>query len=292
LPVLSFMPEVDNIIGTSFKHGELKLQERYRLGKELRQQKFDQAIVLPYSWKSALIPCFAKIPKRTGWLGEMRFGLLNDWRRLDEKRYSMMIKRYAALAFPSMQLLPELPLPRLVVDKNLPIGVCEKLGLKTDRPILGLCPGAEYGPSKRWPPKHFAKVAKTKLQEGWQVYIFGGKNDENIANEIQLLTENKCVNLAGKTTLPESIAIMSLANCIVSNDSGLLHIGAALDRPMIAIYGATAPTFAPPLCSNAKSLSLNLPCSPCVKKTCRFGHYKCLNDLMPETVLNEMEKIK
>lgn len=283
LPVVDHMPEINNTIVAPFNHGELNLLERYKLGKQLQREKYSQAIVLPNSFKSALIPFWAKIPIRTGWAKELRSILLNDSRKLNKTKLPLMIQRFAALAFPKNSSLPEqLPWPKLITKKS---------NHKKDQKILALCPGAEYGPAKRWPAKHFATIAKQKLKDGWQVMLFGGPKDESITQEIQSLTNNKCTDMAGKTSLTEAIDLLAEATVVISNDTGLMHIAAALDKPLIVIYGSSSPGFTPPLSNRAKILSLQLECSPCFERECPLGHLKCLNNLTPEVVLNSLNNI-
>ena len=295
IPILDFMPEVDRAIIWPFVHGKLELQQRYLFSKTLRGEHYTQAIVLPNSFKSALIPLWAKIPLRTGWRGEMRYWLLNDVRVLDKIKLPLMVQRFAALALQKKELLPELlPWPKLIIKKNICDSICQKFNLDLSRPILALCPGAEYGEAKRWPAKHFAEVAKNKLNNGWQVWLFGSKKDSTITDAIQKLTNNTCYDFAGKTLLDEATMLLSLSQIVISNDSGLLHIAAALQRPIIALYGSTSPQFAPPLFANARILSLNLKCSPCRKRACprKNNRYQCLIDLKPQAVLAEIDMLK
>jgi heptosyltransferase-2 len=289
LPLLQRMPEVASAMVMPFGHGELNLALRYRLGKSLRLKNYSQAIVLPNSFKSALPIWFARIPKRTGWRGEMRYFLLNDLRKLDKTRYPLMIERFMALGLETDAPLPETyPLPALTINRSLQIQAQEKYHLTTEKPILALCPGAEFGPAKRWPVAHFATLANTKINEGWQVWIFGSKNDFAVAEEIKHLTEGRALNLAGQTMLEEAIDLMELATAVVSNDSGLMHIAAALNKPLVVVYGPTSSSFTPPLQPHAKTLSLNLRCQPCFKRTCPLQHQDCLMQLTPVQVLNEL----
>lgn len=286
--LLSRMPEIKKSIVLPFGHGQLQLRARYRFAKTLTSENYHQAIILPSSFKSALIPYFARIPVRTGWLGEYRFGLLNDIHYLDKKALPTMVARFAALAFKRDTQLPaNLPIPQLsILNENVERAL-QKYNLKesAQKKILALCPGAEFGPSKCWPAKHYAAVANQKIKEGWCVWIFGSANDAAIGEEIQTLTDNRCENLAGKTALSEAVDLLSLATCVVSNDSGLMHIAAALDRFVIAIYGSTSPDFTPPLSSNAKILKLNLDCQPCHQRTCPLKHHHCMKMLLPVSVL-------
>ncbi len=287
-PILKYMPEIQNGFVLPTKHGELAVKKRFACGKMLRHEHYDQAILLPNSFKSALIPFVANIPRRTGWLGEMRWGLLNDIRHLDKQKLPLMIQRFAALGLSKDTALPsELPWPQLQVQPENVQSTLNKLNLSVDpsKPILVLCPGAEYGPAKRWPAEYYAEVANQKIAEGWTVWILGGLKDQPIAKEIQSLTHEKAHDLTGKTGLGEAIDLLSLAQVIVSNDSGLMHIGAALKRAMVVIYGSSTPNFTPPLTHLKQVLSLNLSCSPCFQRTCPLNHLKCLKDLHPPQVL-------
>lgn len=285
-PLLERMPEVRHAIAMPVGHGEIQMGVRFSLGKSLRQEKYTQAIVLPNSFKSALVPAFAKIPIRTGWRGEMRYGLLNDIRVLDKQVYPKMIQRFAALAF-TKDATPvnDIPLPAFTIQETDVDRALQKFSLSTDKPILALCPGAEFGPAKRWPSEHYASVAQTYLAKGCQVWIFGSRNDTPVAQSILELTSHQCIDLTGKTLLSEAIDLLSVAQLVVTNDSGLMHISAALKRPLVVLYGSTDPGFTPPLSEQVKIVSLNLPCSPCFKRECPLGHLNCLKTLTPEHVL-------
>lgn len=291
-PLLERMPEVSKAIAMPLKHGELGLMARFRLGRQLATEGYDQAIVLPNSWKSALVPFFAGIPKRTGFTGECRWGLLTDARTLDKTRLTMTVQRFVALGSPAnAPQSPKFQYPRLSVNTAGQEAVIRKFDLTINRNILALCPGAEFGPSKRWPPEHFAKVAAAKIQDGWQVWLLGSEKDKEPAEAIDKLTAGQCQNFAGRTTLTEAIDLLSLTHTVIANDSGLMHLAAALDKKVIAIYGSTPPTFAPPLCDSAQSVSLNLSCSPCRKRDCPLypeghsRHTECLTGITPERIL-------
>lgn len=286
-PLLARMPEVKQILSMPLGHGELNFKIRYKLGKELQHNHYDQAIVLPNSFKSALVPFFAKIPKRTGWRGEMRYGLLNDVRVLDKQKYPLMIERFMALGLPKNATLPKpYPFPKLQIAKENIAALVQKFALPNlVMPILALCPGAKFGPSKRWPAEYFAAVAQYGLKQGWQVWLFGSEDEKVATNAIQQHTQNGCVDFAGGTSLAEAIDLLSLATIVVTNDSGLMHIAAALDRPLIAIYGSSSPNFTPPLSNKVKILTLGLECSPCFKRECPLGHWKCMRALKPELVI-------
>lgn len=289
-PLLERMPEVTDIIPLPLGHGQLKLGQRWRIGSALRGRRYDRALVLPRSLKSAVVPFAARARRRTGYLGEWRWGLLNDIRRLDKGRLPRTVDRFIALALEHDEPLPQrLPLPRLSVDVEQSRRTLERLGIAAPHgPVLGLCPGAEYGPAKRWPPEHFAAVANDKLESGWQVWLFGSDKDAEITGRIQALTGGRCVDLGGRTKLTDALDLMALTTAVVTNDSGLMHVAAALDRPIVAIYGSSDPGFTPPLSDKAKIVRLGLECSPCFRRECPYGHYRCLRDLEPARVLDAL----
>ena len=289
IPVYRRMPEVANAIALPFGHGDLALGARRRFAQTL--SRYDRAIVLPNTWKSALIPFHAGIAVRTGYRGEMRYGLLNDLRRLDEKAMPRIVERYAALAEPPGAALPgPVPEPRLRVDDDARRATLGRLGLDMAKPVAVLAPGAEYGPAKRWPARHFAELADQLAARGYQVWLVGSDKDAAITAEVRRLAHAPCVDLAGRTTLDEAIDLLSLAAHVVTNDSGLMHIAAALDRPTAAIFGSSSPDFTPPLSAHARVISLRLSCSPCFARVCPLGHTNCLVTLEPRRVLDSMNK--
>lgn len=290
LPLLERMPEVRKGVVMSLGHDRVGIVERYRLGKRLRSEQYDQAILLPNSWKSGLVPFFAKIPLRTGWRGEFRYGLLNDLRRLNEQAYPLMVERFVALAYVDGAKIPRpLPKPKLSISDDQCLQTAEKFQLLRERKILALCPGAEFGSSKRWPEAYYAQLAAERIQAGWQVWIFGSVNDHPVAEEIrrQLPTAmlDFCDDLTGKTVLAEAIDLLSIADAVVSNDSGLMHVSAALDRPLVVVYGSTSPKFTPPLSEQVAVLSIPVDCGPCFQRECPLKHQKCMIDLNPEQVI-------
>ena len=288
LPVYHRMPEVSGAIAQPFGHGDLKLGERRQFAKTLAA--YDRAIVLPNSWKSALIPWHAGIKQRTGYIGEARWGLLNDARPLDKKGLPLIVERYAALAQPAREEFRRpLPAPRLTVNDAQRNATLRELNLSVDRPVAVFAPGAEYGPAKRWPAAHFAALARQLAARGLQVWLLGSKKDVEVTSRIQGLCDNLCRDLAGRTTLDQAIDLMSFASRVVSNDSGLMHIAAALDRPMAAIFGSSSPSFTPPLSENARVIYLGISCSPCFKRECPYGHLDCLVRIKPEQVLESLK---
>jgi len=211
---------------------------------------------------------------------------LNDARRLDPERLPQMAQRYAALGLPRGEA-PRLPLPTLAlrVDEAARRALLTRLGLDRGRPAAALCPGAEYGPAKRWPARYFGELAQGLAAHGCAVWLIGSKNDREAGAEIERHSGGVCRNLCGETTLAEAIDLLASAALVVSNDSGLMHVAAALGKPLIALYGSSSPAYTPPLSPNARILKLDLPCSPCFKRECPLGHFNCMMQLTPDRVL-------
>ncbi len=292
-PLLERMPEVHAAIEMPVGHGELALRKRWRLGRTLRARNYDQAILLPNSLKSALIPFWAGIPRRTGWVGELRYGLLNDIRRLDRVRLPMTVQRLVALAYPAEHAgLPEIPPPRLTATPEGGAAACTALGLERGgAPLLALCPGAEYGPAKRWPETRYGELAQRALARGWGVWLFGSDKDRAVCAAVNEASGNRCVDLSGRTSLAQAVDLLALADAVVSNDSGLMHVAAALERPLVAIYGSSDPGFTPPLNEKNRVLCLGLKCSPCFKRECPEGHLDCLTGIGVDRVVDALREL-
>jgi heptosyltransferase-2 len=296
LPLLKRMPQITNTIEMPVGHGQLGLGVRYQLGKQLRARQYDQAIVIPRSWKSALIPFFVRIQKRTGYRGEMRYGLLNDIRSLDKDLLAKTVERYVNLGsdndgFYNSKHAPDTSYPVLEVDQENQKILLDKLNLSLDIPAIGFMPGAEYGEAKRWPPSYFAALAQKLMEDGYQIWIFGSEKDRPVAKEItSKVATNGIVDLSGQTRLEDVIDLIALCNKVVTNDSGLMHIAAAVGTEMVAIYGSSTPDYTPPLSDQAKVMYLRLECSPCFKRECPYGHYKCLMNITVDHVFSACEK--
>ncbi len=293
-PILARMPEVRQAIATPLAHGELGLGKRRRLGHELRKQKYQQAILLPNSLKSALVPYFANIPRRTGWRGEMRYGLLNDMRKLDEAALPLMVERFVALGQGAGEALPaKIPPPKLAVDSEKAETCRRKFGLAVDKPILALCPGAEFGPAKCWPAEYYADIAQRYLDKGWQIALYGSARDQVVTREIHAICEEHplCFDLAGRTELAEAVDLLSLSGAVLSNDSGLMHIASALGRPLLVIYGATSASFTPPLSTSAEVIAPDIDCAPCFERECPLGHHRCMRDTLPGRVFAKLDEM-
>jgi heptosyltransferase II len=286
VPLLARMPEIDEVIASPFAHGELKLRARWKLGRELAKRHYDQAIILPNSFKSALIPFFADIPLRTGYAGEFRYGLLNLVHKLDRAKLPLMAERYAQLAEkPGAELPRPLPPVRLETDAVNTARTTARLDLNRSRPIAALCPGAEYGPAKRWPARHFAALARELSGRGYAIWLIGSGKDAELGEDIRAQSGGVCDNLCGKTDLAAAIDLMACAKLVVSNDSGLMHVAAALGKPLIALYGSSSPAHTPPLAAAARIVKIDIECSPCFARECPLGHFRCMNDLSPALVL-------
>lgn len=285
-PLTERMPEVSASIAMPIKHGEMALVTRFKLARALIANQYRRCFVLPNSFKSALIPFWAKIPERIGWRGEWRYFLLNSLRVLNKKKYPRMVQRYVALSDDKETALT-IPAPMLIPNELNRANALERYHLSYNKAaVLILCPGAEFGPSKRWPEQYYGTLAKHYIKEGWQVWIFGSSKDSLVAREIQQITQDRCVDLTGQTSLADAIDLMSLATMVVSNDSGLMHIAAALDRPLVAIYGSTDPKFTPPLGNNVIIVREEMACSPCFKRICPLKHHDCMNKLSVQKVLD------
>ncbi len=287
-PVWRAMREVDTVLEAPFRHGALQLRERREYAKLLRQRGYADAYVLPNTLKFALIPWLAGIPKRVGYKGEMRYGLLNVMHREDRHAPRPMVSFYAALAeAPRADVPPPsaLPRPSLKVSDERMAEVVSRIGLRMDSPLVLFAPGAEFGSAKRWPTAHFAELAKTIQRDrpGVQIALMGSGKDREVCDEIVALAPG-VRNLAGVTKLDEAVALIAHAAAVVSNDSGLLHIASALNRPIVAIYGPTDPNHAPPFSDVAKTLYLALECAPCRQRECPLGHHRCMTEISAEMV--------
>ena len=280
-PLLARMAEVDAVIVNPLRHGEFNFAARRALGRRLASADYRQAYVLPNSWKSALAPFFAGIPRRIGYRGEARYLLLNERHRLDVNRHPQLVQRYAALAGP---LPATLPRPRLGSTSAQQQAARLALNLPADAAPAIFCPGAEYGPAKRWPARHFAALARLIATPQDPVWLIGSSADNAVGDAIAAAAAGAALNLCGRSTLQQAIDLIASARCVVSNDSGLMHVAAALERPLVALYGSSSPAYTPPLSSLARIVSRNLPCSPCFKRECPLGHFDCLNGVSPQQV--------
>ncbi len=293
-------PDVREVIAVPFTHGALQWSLRWKTAQQLKG-RYQTAVVLPNSLKSALIPWLAGIPVRRGMLGEHRFLLLNDRRQPPVHHGTgrpSMLAHYLSLANSPVSIdtidATGQHRPRLSAERLPPPSV-ESTGK-----VLALCPGAEYGPAKQWPAEHFAAIGKNWIGQSPDhvVVILGGPKDTTIGETIQQsIQENMSEaapvrNLCGKTSLAEAFGWLSRATVVVSNDSGLMHAAAALGVTVVGLFGSSDPDHTPPLSQKAIAVSLRLSCSPCFQRECPFGTTACLRDLTPDQVLGAMRDVQ
>ncbi len=226
-PILERMPEINKAIEMPVGHGSFNLKTRWRIGRQLVKENYSHAFVLPNSAKSALIPLFANIPHRTGWKGEMRYGLLNDLRP-NKAAFQYMVERYVALTYSKHEMLDlvsldSCPKPNLDIDQSNLNEISTNLCLELEVPTIGICPGAEFGPAKRWPEEHYAKAAEHAIKREQQVWLFGSSNDvevcETIRSQLPSDLQAKCFNLSGKTKLVDAVDLLSACHTVITNDS-------------------------------------------------------------------------
>ena len=293
-PVYRAMPQVADVIEFPFAHGGLQLKARRSIAKRIEGQ-FDKAYVLPNSLKSALLPLLARIPERIGYLGETRIGLLTH-RLKNPKNKPPMVAFYSALSGEGdlQGDRPQLQMHTAEIAATL-----DGLGLQRGRYVV-FAPGAEFGPAKRWPAHHFSELAAQL--DGPVVLLGSGKEAalcDEIAAPVNARQPGKCLNLAGKTSLPQALALIAGCRSAVSNDSGLMHVAAAFGVPQVAIFGSSSPLHTPPLNDKARVLWLKaepayqppLDCAPCFARECPLGHTRCLNDISALQALQALQAL-
>jgi heptosyltransferase-2 len=286
-PLLARMPEVANAIELPIRHGEFRWGLRRRVGLALRGRDYSRAVVLPRSFKSALVPWHARIPVRTGFLGEMRFGVLNDIRHLDEDALPQTVQRYVALGHPAgSPQPPPVPVPSLRVDTTNQAQLAERLQLSDRGPVAAIMPGAEYGPAKCWPLASFAEAARGLADLGYRVWLLGSSGDRAAGAEIERQSRGAATNLCGKTRMEDAVDLLARARHAVTNDSGLMHVAAAVGCHVIAIYGSSSPAYTPPLTERRSIQYLGLECSPCFQRECPLGHLRCLREIAAGGVID------
>ena len=291
-PVFAAMAQTAQVIGFGQVHGSTQWRDRWALSRRIRARAYDRCYVLPNSLKSALVPFLAGIPARIGHRGESRLLLINRMHAGDA-RGQPMIEFYAQLAFePGRPLPAKVPAPVLARDAQAEHRIRSRLGLGPHDAVLLLCPGAEYGPAKCWPARHFASLASLAAARWPQMtlVLLGSAKERALATEITALSGQPVRNLCGETTLQEALALISTAAGVVSNDSGLMHVAAAYGRPQVAVFGSSDPRHTPPRSAHAQVQWLHLECSPCFARTCALGHTNCLNQIAPDAVFDSLTK--
>ena len=295
-PVYWACSAVNELIEADLRHGQLQWGLRRALAAQIKKRNYASCYVLPNSLKSALIPWLANIPVRIGYQGELRRFLLTETKANSPKTQRIpMVEHYANLCVPSSNPDSTLRLPHLSPRASALEAAHTRLqavGIQTDALVV-FCPGAEYGPSKRWPAAHFAALAQSILntKPTASVVLLGSPSDRAIGDAIvsSAASQGRMFNWCGATSLDEAIAIISLCSKVVSNDSGLMHIAAALQVPQVAIFGSSDPSHTPPNSVKATIISLHLPCNPCHQRECPLGHLNCLNQISPERVFTALQ---
>ena len=291
-PVYRAMPQVAEVIEFPFAHGGLQFKARRSIAQRIAGQ-FDNAYILPNSLKSALLPFLASIPRRIGYLGEVRVGLLTH-RLKNPKNKPSMVMFYSALSGES-QLendRPTLHLNAADIEKAL-----RTVGLQQGGYVV-FAPGAEYGEAKRWPARRFSELA---AQLDLPVVLLGSGKEaalcEEVAASVNVGNVQKVIDLAGKTSLAEALCLIAGSQSAVTNDSGLMHVAAAFSVPQVAIFGSSSPLHTPPLNQKARVLWLKneasyqppLDCAPCFERECPLGHLRCLNDISADSVFKALK---
>ena len=289
-PVYKFSAAVCAVQVEPFSHGKLQWGLRKQVGQSLAERGFDMAVVLPNSLKSALVPWFARIPKRVGYDGELRTAILTHALPKPSKTSKPpMMQWYGDLGAYAPDSLAN---PVMHVDKLMQLAACKEFQLNSG--FLAVAPGAEFGPAKRWPAAHFANVAEAFLIQNpaQHAVLFGGPKDLAFCAEIVSLLpadlQTCAISLAGKTSLAQAVTLMSAASQLLTNDSGLMHVAAALNVQVHAVFGSSSPHHTPPLNTKAKVYYLNLECSPCFQRECPLGHTDCLKKLDPKLVVDQL----
>ncbi|MBK7665648.1 MAG: lipopolysaccharide heptosyltransferase II [Sterolibacteriaceae bacterium] len=285
-PVLRAMPQIAEVIESPLRHGRFDLRLRWQLARRLAAGRYDEAIVLPNSWKSALMPFLAGIGVRTGFVGESRHGLLNRLHRLDIIKLPRQVDRYAQLAqTPGEALRLPLQQPRLTRDPARETATLAALGLALAREPVVFCPGAEYGPAKRWPADYYAELARALAARNHAIWLLGSAADAPVAEQIVAGSGGAAQSLCGRTSLAQALDLIGTARLVVTNDSGLMHVAAALGTPLVALYGSSSPDYTPPLSDKAAIIWRKPDCSPCFERVCPLGHFRCMRELTPDSVL-------
>lgn len=288
-PLLDRMPQVAQVHVLATGHGELGFGNRYRMGQQLRRAAYQRAIILPRSFKSALVPWIARIPVRVGFASELRTPLLTEARPLDRTRLSRTVDRFAALALPATASPGDPPNPQLRADPANQQRLLETLSLSCTQPAVALMPGAAFGPAKMWPLEHYCDLARQLTGAGMHVWILGTTAEASAGAAIAAAAGPDAHNLCGRTGLEDTVDLLALSSAAVSNDSGLMHIAAAAGTYIIGLFGSTPPAMTPPLTERSRVHYLGLDCSPCKARRCPLGHLNCLRQITPEHVRRSVE---
>ena len=280
--LLNRMPEVARHIPLEVDHGQIGLGRRRALARNLRGQ-YHQAIVIPQATKAALVPWLAGIQHRTGFGGGSRAGLINDIR----PRLSNVVTRMAHLA---REAPPEedIPWPRLTVDPEKTRAAFHRWQMDPDMPRIGLMPGAGSKQLKRWGTAPMARLATLLVEHGHSLCVLGAERDRADGETIARVAPERVRNLCGKTSLDDAVELTAGLAAAVCNDSGLMHVAAAVNTPVVGIYGPTSPATHPPLSTRRAVRWAGVACSPCNLRTCPYGHHACMTNITPEATLESL----
>lgn len=285
------MIDADDFIECPIPWKKWQIKQRWEMAQEIKKHHFTRAYILPKSIQSALIPFWAKIPIRIGFLGKLRYGLLTHIHPLNPGDMPCVVARFSSLAYDDPSSAPEDgPLPKLFSLENNRRRLLQKLSLFTSQPVIALCPDAEFGPSKEWPIEHFIQIASYYGIRGYQIWILGSEKAQAYGDQI-VQEADTGINLCGKATLNEIIDLLGLCNIVISNDSDLMYASIALNRPTIALYGSSTPDRTPLFAQNAHTISVNLPCSPCFRRQCPFKHTNCMAQISPALVKEKIDEL-
>jgi heptosyltransferase-2 len=287
-PLVDYMPGVRSRIVWDLPRGQLAVARQWKLAAQLRARNYGTALVLPRTWKSAIAPALAHIPERVGFVGEARFGLINQW-RWGEKALPRFIDKNAALALPDgAPLPPEWPVPQLRVPTEEASRWRQANGLGSS-PAVALGPGS-VGASKRW--SYYPQAARLLAEQGLDIWVVGGPGEKALAAEIVAIGGPRVRDLTG-TDLRNGILAMAAADLAISNDSGLMHIAAAIGTPTMGIFGPTSPYHWAPLNGLAATIQTKtvVPCQPCHRPICTMNDHRCMRDIPASDVVTIAQHI-
>ena len=281
-PIYQRMQNVDNVITLPLQHGKLQLKLYWQIAKKIKNQ-YDQCIVIPRKLKSAIIPWLAGIPKRTGYFGESRYWFIND-RITADPRHTLWVQKVCALFDKKSADDNNYPNPQLTTNSSNQKKWQKELK-QGGKQLVALMPGASYGVSKQWSMEHFKEVVELGKND-YSFVVLGGESERKMGDAILQGVDATGHNLSGKTSLYDAVDILSISDFCITNDSGLMHVAAATQCFVKALYGSSSPDYTPPLTNKKQIYSDTLDCKPCFKRTCSYGHYDCWKKITAERVLN------
>ncbi|OGP18237.1 MAG: lipopolysaccharide heptosyltransferase II [Deltaproteobacteria bacterium GWC2_55_46] len=290
VPVFENNPAVAGII--EYGEGHRGLLGRLRLAAELKRGGFDLAVLFQNAFDAAFISFLSRIPERAGHARDLRSPLLTRAiTASDEVKKKHQVFYYLNIIEALGGKVPDRPLPGLYIseeESRWARRFLKERGLE-GAPVFGAAPGASYGPAKRWPPERFASVLGALAAERkGAALVFGGPEDTEACAAVKAAFA-PAIDLSGKLTLRQSMALVSLVEAVVTNDSGPMHISAALGVPTVAVFGSTEDSLTGPLGERVTVVRKKIECSPCFKRECRFGHYDCLRAIGADEVLTAIK---